>query len=63
MQKTQGQSDECFRVFAVGIRCGHLISERFTRRADAENVRSRLTKSDPSANARIERVNGKGRAI
>jgi hypothetical protein len=63
MRKTQAQNEKYFRVFAVGMRCGHLISDRFNRRADAENFRKRLISSDPSADARIERVNVEGWAI
>jgi hypothetical protein len=61
--QTQVHNEEYFRVFAVGMRCGHLISERFNGRADAENFRKRLTRSDPSVDARIERVNAEGWAI
>lgn len=61
-ERKEAQQRYC-RVFAVGVRCGHLISERFHGRDDAEKYRQCLVKSDPSADTRIEEVNVEGRAI
>jgi hypothetical protein len=51
-----------YRVFAPGVPDVRVVSERFTREADAKRLKREILMAYPAATVRIERTDDEGRA-